>query len=330
MLSRTIKYPLRCLKAGNRGDCRVLSGTMILSRTIATTLCIIIFWVSAAYTRNYVRSLVGNLLKIGYPISQKDVIALDKIAMRFDEWNRLDVLKKILGDRDKIHHIKGADYFDKTEALCDALRLLDEHNLPEANELISNLSRQGNWEKREKTLLSYMAAKRGIDYQPNVMYLMADLEQFGLSSDEENRVGVSIEILDFCSTLSYLSDIFSLTGDIKIGNALIDFASRGYGYPGEYASRLLVEMCLQQPEVYIPLLAGKNAQTRKTVIDAMVFGIWNNQQKENVLEVLNQSFQPRNHQEKTTISTLDEKIRRRFSPDSVNVKELKDNGHSDD
>lgn len=309
-------------KPGRDQDRAVLLGVMIHTRIIATVLSLFTFLAPAAYSKNYVQSLVGNLIKIGYPIDQKDVIALDKTAMRFDEWNRLDVLGKILSDRRRIHSIPDADYFNKTGAICDALRLLDEHNLPETDALIKVLSHENDWEPREKALLSFMAAKRGFDYQSNVAFLLSALPQYGGDADTAAGGEISFEILDFCNNLSYLSDIFNHTGDVTIGNALIHYAARAYGYPGEYSSRLLVDMCLQQPEVFIPILAEKDAHTRKIIIDAMVFGIWNNQLKENVLEVINKKLHPNNNQEKKIISLLSEKIKLKFSDKPTNSKEL--------
>jgi len=302
------------------GDRKAFGSKMTRERIAPAIFSIFILWASSAYARNYVQSLVGNLLAIGYPISKKDVIALDKTAMRFDEWNRIDVLKKILSDRKKIHSIPGADYYNKTGAICDALRLLDEHDLPETDALIEVLSRENGWETREKALLSYMAAKRGVDYQSNVAFLLSALPQYGGRTETGISGEISFEILDFCNNLSYLADIFNHTGDIAIGNALIHYAAQAYGYPGEYSSRLLVDMCLQQPEVFIPIVAAKDEHTRKLIIDAMVSGIWNNQQKENVLEVITQKLRPNNDQEKKTVTFLSEKIRLRFSDSSTNGK----------
>lgn len=288
---------------------------------IAGVIYLFIFLTPVVYAQNYVQSLVRNLLEIGYPISNEDVIALDKIAMRFDSRNRLDVLKKILSDREVIHGIQGAGYFAKTEAICNALRLVDEHNLPETDALIEALSHQRGWEKREKELLAYMAAKRNMDHQSNVAYLLEALAQYSGNADMLSKVEISVAILDLCSVLSYLADIFNHTGDVQILNTLIRYASREYGYPAEYSSRLLVDMFLQQPDVYIPVLAATDNQTRKTIIDSMVFGIWNNQQKGNVLEVINNGLHLKNDREKKSVSLLTKKINRKFAPNPTSGKE---------
>ena len=290
------------------------------ARILACVMGLSIFLATAVYGENYIRYLVGDLLAIGYPISKEDVIALDNIGMRFDIPNRLDVLKKILSDRDKIHNIQSASYFTKTEAICNALRLLDEHSLPEADELVATLSHQQGWEKREKVLLSYMAAKRHIDYQLNLTYLLSALAEYRGNEEMNSKIEITTEILDLCNCLSYLADIFSHTGDAQILNTLIDYAAQSYGYPGEYASRLLVDMFLQQPDVFIPVLAKKNDQTRKTIIDAMVFGIWNNQQKTNVLNAI-KKLNLTNEQERSTISVLENEINLKFATTSPKDKD---------
>jgi hypothetical protein len=290
---------------------------------VAATIFLCVFLAPEIHGRNNVSSLVVNLLEIGYPISAEEVLALDKIAMRFDGLNRLDVLRKILSDRDRIHGMKGADYLAKTDAVGYALRLLDEHSLPETDALIEALSRQAGWERREKTRLSYMAAKRGIDYASNVASLLGELSQSDGGPDTGTGVDITVGILDFSNTLSYLSDVFNHTGDVDIGAALIRYVARAYGYPAEYASRLLVDMCIHQPVVFVPLLAAKDEETKKTIIDAIVFGIWNNQQKENVLEAIGEALHLRNKRERDMISLLRKKIKHRFAYRSSTGKDSK-------
>jgi hypothetical protein len=297
------------------------------ARIAAFVSVLSIFLATAVYGENYIRYLVGDLLAIGYPISKEDVIALDNIGMRFDIPNRLDVLKKILSDRDKIHGIKDASYFTKTEAICNALHLLDEHNLPEADELVATLSHQQGWEKREKGLLSYMAAKRHIDYKLNLVYLLSALAEYSGNEEMHSKVEITTEILDLCNCLSYLADLFNHTGNVQILNTLIDYAARAYGYPGEYASRLLVDMFLQQPDAFISVLAKKDDQTRKTIIDSMVFGIWNNQQKSNVLNAI-KKLNLTNEQEKSTISIFVNEISLKFANNSTKDKDLNIDQHS--
>lgn len=266
------------------------------------------------FSRSEVRDLVADLLAIGYPVSKADVIALDKIAMRFDARNRLDVLKKILSDREAIHNIKQAGYLAKTEAICSALSLLDEHNLPEVDAFIKALSQQGGWEQREKERLSYMAAKRDIDYASNVVYLLGALGQYTRDPEGGETVDISVRILDLTNCLSYLADLFSQTGDVRILNALLKYAAHAYGYPGEYMSRLFGDMLIQQPNIFIRHLAVLDRQTRNHIINWMVFGIWNNQQKANVMASIREDMVPETESEKQTIALLIKKINDRFPP----------------
>lgn len=277
---------------------------------LAIGLCL--FPVTPVCGLDDIEELVGNLLAIGYPISKEDVAALDKIAMRFDVRNRIDVLKKILSDRNAIHSIGQDSYFAKTEAICSALRLLDEHNLPETDSLIEALSRQGGWEKREKELLLYMAAKRDIDYASNVTNLLAALEEYRNDPEAYRASEITVGILDLCNNLSYLADIFSHTGDVRILTTLLHYASHSYGYPGEYLSRLFVDMFLQQPNVFVPQLAAMDEQTKNSIINSMVFGIWNNQQKANVLECIQNDLVLKTEAEKLVIDSMIKKINGRF------------------
>ena len=280
-----------------------------------STAGLILCLAGALHGRSEVRDLVADLLAIGYPVSKADVVALDKMAMRFDSRNRLDVLRKILSDRETIHDIKQAGYLARTEAICSALSLLDEHNLPEVDAFIEALSQQGGWEQREKERLSYMAAKRDIDYASNVAYLLGALAQYKRNPEAHETFDISVRILDLSNCLSYLADIFSHTGDVRILNALLEYAAHAYGYPGEYMSRLFGDMLIQQPNIFIRHLALLDRQTRNHIINWMVFGIWNNQQKANVLASIRDDLIPETDSEKQTIALLINKINGRFPPD---------------
>ncbi len=271
----------------------------------------------ALFSRSEVRDLVADLLAIGYPVSKADVVALDKFAMRFDSRNRLDVLKKILSDREAIHNIETAGYLAKTEAVCNALSLLDEHNLPEVDAFIKALSHQGEWEQRERERLSYMAAKRDIDYASNVAYLLGALAQYTRNPESVEAVDISVRILDLSNCLSYLADLFGHTGDARILNALLKYAAHAYGYPGEYMSRLFGDMLIHQPNIFIRHLAVLERQTRNHIIDWMVSGIWNNQQKANILASLRDDLVPDTEAEEQTIALLKKKISARFPPGPV-------------
>ena len=252
--------------------------------------CIIILGVGLigeAQAQNYnVRNLVKNLLKIGYPLEREDVIALDKIGMRFDSKNRIHVLEKILLDRDLIHSQKETDYFIRTEVIVDALRLLDEHDLPTANRLIDTLSKQEGWEIREKTLLAFMAAKRDIRYQANATYLLRVLPKYGSDLERIYSGEATHAIIDVMNCLSYLADLFVYKGDKNILNSLILYSSRTYGYPAEYLSHMFIDMFLLKPNVFISTLALKDDQIVNSVIKSLIFGIRNNKVRAEVKGVL--------------------------------------------
>jgi hypothetical protein len=230
--------------------------------------------------------LVRNLIKIGYPLSREDVIALDKTAMSFESKNRINVLEKILLDREFIHSRKNIDYFIKTEIVCDALRLLDQHDLPVANALIDELNKQTGWEKREQALLAYMAAKRDIRYQSNAGYLLGFLALYG--SDQETVYnGENFQFtVDVMSGLSYFADLFVYKGDQNFLNLLIRYSSRFYGFPVEYLSHRFVDMFLLRPKVFLSALAVKDEQTINAVINSIVFGIRNSHERKMVKRVL--------------------------------------------
>jgi hypothetical protein len=266
------------------------------------------FIVAQVHGQNYIRHLVKNLIEIGYPIKKEDIIALDKIGMRFDTKNRITVIEKILSDREFIHSQKDADYFVKTEIVCDALRLLDEHDLPLVNSLIDNLNNQNGWEKREKTLLAYIAAKRDIRYETNVKYLIDALPQNSGDLESMAKGEVSWAILDVCNYLSFLSDLFVLKGDADAFSALIRYTSKSYGYPAEYLSHMFVDMFLRRPEAFISQLAAKDDKTIDSVINSLIFGIWNNRVREKVKEVLKKDLSLPDEKSRLTIALLSERL----------------------
>ena len=230
--------------------------------------------------------LVKNLLKIGYPIDRVDVIALNKIGMRFDSKNRITVLEGILRDRDSIHSRKDVDSFIRTEIITDALLLLDEHDLPVTRTLIDEFNKQGGWEKREKVLLAYMAAKRDIRYPSNTAYLLSALHQYGSNSERIDSAESTHMILDVMNCLSYLTDLFVYKGDPDILNGLIDYSSKASGFPDEYLSHRFIDMLLLRPKIFISTIAAKDDPTIDAVMNALIFGIRNNEVRAKVKEVL--------------------------------------------
>ncbi len=232
------------------------------------------------------RSLVSNLMAIGHPLNREDVALLEKTVMRFDSKNRIDLLEKILRDREGIHKREDIAYFIKTEVILDALRLLDEHDLAVVTRKIDAFDKQEGWERREKALLAYMAAKRGIRYQSNTAYLInvlleyrADLES--IYSKESFR-----SIIDVRNGLSYLADLFASRGDRDILNWLIDYSLKTHGFPAENLSHMFVEMLLRRPKAFVSTVAMRDDHTVDAMVKALIFGIRNNPERQKVKSVL--------------------------------------------
>jgi hypothetical protein len=261
-----------------------------------------------AYAQNDIAHLVKNLLEMNYPLTKEDVLALDKIGMRFDTKNRITVLEKILMDRDDIHSRKEVDYFVRIEAICDALRLLDELELPVADKLVEKLIQQQGWEPREKALLAYMAAKRDIRYKVNVDYLQLILSQHGSNSEKAYSGETSAAIIDVMNCTSYLADLFVINGDTYILNSLIRYGSRTYGFPAEYLSHQFVDMFLMRPRVFVATLAIQDDQIVNSVINALIFGIRNNQIREKVKGVLRKDLSSMEAPGKRVVVLLTDKV----------------------
>ncbi|MDP2643606.1 MAG: hypothetical protein Q8P24_01565 [Desulfobacterales bacterium] len=236
------------------------------------------------------RNLVRNLLNIGYPLDRSEVRALDITGMRFDGKNRIDLLAKILRERGVIHLLGNTDYFTNTEVIYDALRLLDEHNLPAVNKLVDMFNQQDGWEKGEKALLAFMAAKRNFRYATNVAYLTEMLKQSGNDLERIYKGEIFHVIIDQMNVLSFLADLFILKGDTDILNLLISYSLRTYGYPAEYLSHMFVDMFLLRPTVFISTLSTKNEATVNSMLNALVFGVSNRYLKDQIKDVLHKNF----------------------------------------
>jgi hypothetical protein len=260
------------------------------------------------YAQNDIAHLVKNLLEMNYPLTKEDVLALDKIGMRFDTKNRITVLEKILMDRDDIHSRKEVDYFVRIEAICDALRLLNELDLPVANTLVEKLTKQQGWEPREKALLAYMAAKRDIRYQENVDYLLRILSKHGNIPKKPYSGETSAAIIDVMNCQSYLADLFVINGDTNILESLFRYGSSAYGFPAEYLSHEFVDMFLMRPRVFVATLAVKDDPIVNTVINGLIFGIRNNQIREKVKGVLRKELASMEAPGKRVVVLLTDKV----------------------
>jgi len=269
------------------------------------------------HAQNYIANLVRNLLEMEYPLTKEDVLALDKIGMRFDSKNRITVLEKILMDRDDIHSRKEVDYFVRTEVICDALRLLDELELPVVSTLVEKLNQQQGWEAREKVLLAYMSAKRDIRYQVNVDYLLRILSQHGSDPEKAYSGEASTAIIDIMNCLSYLADLFVINGDTYILDSLIRYGSSAYGFPAEYLSHQFVDMFLMRPREFVATLAIKNDPIVNSVINGLIFGIRNNQLREKVKEVLRKDLSSMEAPGKRVVMLLTDKVHKQDELDDL-------------
>ena len=271
---------------------------------ILSSMLLLVF-LEKAYGKDYARLLVKGLIKLEYPLDRMDVIALDKISMRFDTKNRFDVLKMILRDRDKIHNSKKGDYYEKVDVICNALHLLDELDLPRTNEVVGELISEQGWEKREMILLSYMSAKRDMDYGANKKYLIESLPKQGL---EEWNGDISSAIMDAYDNISFLSDLYIYKGDKEILDALISYAAHAYGYPAEHLSRIFAEMFIQRPQLFINALSEKDVQKTEMVIDSLIFGIWDGKIRGEVNEILKTKLSDKDYVNNWVVNLLRDRL----------------------
>lgn len=242
--------------------------------------------VREACSENYSSLLVSGLLRIGYPLTRDDVVALDKISMRFDTLNRVDVLTRIIEDRQHIHSLEKGDSYEKTEVICNALRLLNEMDLPLIRDVVGKFVKEGGWQEKERRLLAYMAAKRDIDYAANVDFLIAAMPSQETDLQKGWGGEISLSIMDICDNLSYLTELYIYQGDREILDALITYAGRVYGYPKEYLSYMFVEVLLQRPQLFIDILSEKDDLQVDPVINSLLFAIWRNDAKSKVDRIL--------------------------------------------
>jgi hypothetical protein len=282
--------------------------------------CVVILATSLwenAWAQNRIAPLVRNLLQMGYPLTKEDVLALDKIGMKFNAGNRLTVLKKILSDRDRIHRLKTADYFVKTEVICDALRLVDELNLPVVKTLVEHLERQSDWETREKMVLAYMAARRDIRYQANVDFLLGILPQYESDLDRIYSGDFSWAIIDVMRCLSFLTDLFVYKGDKDIFNALSLYSARAYGFQSEYLSHMFLDMLLIRPYDFVGNLATQEATIIRAVTNSLLFGIRSHMLRAKVEKVLRQELSEVTGPAKSIVILLKDKVHNQASRNNL-------------
>jgi hypothetical protein len=263
-----------------------------------------------AYGQNYSSLLVNGLLSLGYPLDRQSVVALDKISMRFDNRNRIDVLEKILQDRHTIHSMVTGDHFAKTEVICNALRLLDELDLPITRQIIAKLVNEQGWQKKERRLLAYMAARRNIDFESNISYLINAMPCKGSDLEEEWGRDISLSIMDICNTLSFLTELFIYRGNTEIMDALVKYAEQAYGYPKEYLSYMFLEMFLKRPVLFVDILSTKDVHRASLVVNSLFFARWTNNVKEKVEQILQEDLVENGYLHNWVVIMLHKRLKR--------------------
>lgn len=259
----------------NAGDLTGYGAIKVRELLIRVLLLICVFVpFQEALGENYSSLLVNGLLKLDYPLDRDDVVALDMIGMRFDGKNRLEVVSGILEDREQIHGMQGLNSAEKTQVICNALRLLDELDLPKTREIIATLAKEERWQERELRLLAYMAARRNIEAEHYIQYLIGSIPRQGSDLAPQHSGEVSLAIMDICDTISFLTELFVYRGDRGILDALVKYAGHVYGYPKEYLSYMFVEMFLQRPKLFITVLSKKDERSAGVVINSMLFAMW--------------------------------------------------------
>jgi hypothetical protein len=276
----------------------------------------------AAHGKNYPSLLVQGLIRLGYPLDREEVIAIDNISMRFDARNRIDVLTRILSDRPTIHATKTGDAFLQTEVICNALRLLDELDLEITRQLIEKLINEQEWRPREQRLLSYMAAKRDIDFNANAGFLISSLSRQRADFEAEWGNEASLAILDTCDNLSFLADLFIYKGDRAILNAMFNYAGQAYGYPKEYLSHMLMEIFLQRPRLFVDILGENDRDRTHVVVNSLIFAIWTNDVKGKVDKLLADELSDENYSANRVVHMLRTRLQSHARPEENSGKPL--------
>ncbi len=313
-----------CLVAGGVFHGRAVLMRKTLFYIILLPLLTVAFWLPA-HGKNYSSLLVHGLIRLGYPLDRAEVVAIDNISMRFDTRNRIDVLDRILQDRQAIHALQTGDIFLKTGVIIAALRLLDELDLPVSRRMIAQFVKEQGWEARERRLLSYMAAKRDIDFASHVTLLLNALTRGRSQLEQEWGDEISLAIMDTCDNLSFLTDLFIYRGDRRILEALINYAGQAYGYPKEYLSHMLMAMFLQRPGDFVEILAAQNDQKANVVVNSLVFAIWTKDTKGNVEQLLREELAGETYATNRIVNMLRERLESLSTNESGNRKPL--SGH---
>jgi len=233
-----------------------------------------------------------------------DVSGLSSLGDPQDYKKQIEAVTEILDSREGIHSRTDVDDFEKTQIVCNALHLLDEYDLPYVQEIIGRLSEEEHWKRRERALLAYLCAKRDIQYDTNVTYLLESLRSYEADLESPENREVAWTVRDLCDTLSYLGDIFILNGDPGILDELFAYASIAFGYPAEYFSERLTGMLLKRPDLFVSFLARSREKTIRDVTNSIVFGIRNDSVRKSIEETLQNAGERVEGREKEVVAHL--------------------------
>jgi hypothetical protein len=275
---------------------------------------------SQAAAQDPLDQLLKSLQGITLPF---DVAVFSSLEETQDYKRQVEAVMEILDGREAIHSRADVDDFKKTQIVCNALHLLDQYDLPYVERIISRLSEEENWKRRERALLAYLCAKRDIQYDTNVTCLLESLKFYETDLESPANREVAWTVRDICDTLSYLGDLFILNGDPGILDEMFAYASIAFGYPAEYFSDRLVGMLLKRPDLFVSSLARPGDKTIRDVTNRILFGISNDSVRKSLEEALCNKLEGVEGREKEVVAHLRveaEALRQQWArePDTVN------------
>ena len=249
--------------------------------------------------------LLKSLEGTGYPLDDAVVLGLTEEE---NYRGRIEVVTRILDQRETIHSRSDIDDFRKTQIVSNALHLLDAYDLPDVNEVLRRLGEEDGWDTSERDLLAYLCAKRNILYDANVTCLLESLTRHenDLESPANRRVAWTVR--EICDTLSYLGDLFIRRGDERILRELFGYTSIAFGYPAEYFSDRLVGMLLKRPGLFVSCLADSSDETVRDVTNSIGFGIRNDSIRKSLDEVLHDPLDRVGGREKELVDRLSAEV----------------------
>jgi hypothetical protein len=278
--------------------------------------CLLWFCMSSqAAAQDPLDQLLKSLEGITLPF---DVAVFSSLEETQDYRRQVEAVMVILDGREAIHNRTDVDDFKKTRVVCNALHLLDEYDVSLVETILSRLSGEENWKRRERDLLAYLCAKRGIQYDANVTYLLESLKFHETDLESPANGEVAWTVRDTCDTLSYLGDLFILNGDPRILDELFAYASIAFGYPAEYFSDGLTGMLLKRPDLFVASLARSPDKTIRDVTNSIVFGIRNDSVRKNIEEALSNKPEKAEGKEGEVVAHLRaaaEALRQQWAPE---------------